>query len=53
MDQGARTYSKFANLDIINTGSFFLFCGTQSQSGHESAEEVEGAEDEASAEEGV
>jgi hypothetical protein len=43
------TYSELANFDVVDTGGFFFFRGTQSEGGDEAANEVEGAEDEAGA----
>lgn len=47
------TYSKLANLNVINTERLLLLGGTQAQCGDEFADEVERAEDQTCAEEGV
>jgi hypothetical protein len=45
--------SKLAYLDVVDTGGFFFFGGAEAQGGDETADEVEGAKDEARADEGV
>ena len=47
------TYSKLANLHIVNTKRFFLLASAQTQRRHELADEVERAEDKTRADEAV
>jgi hypothetical protein len=44
---------KFADLDVVDAREFFFFGGAETKRGDVFAEEVEGAEDEARADEGV
>jgi hypothetical protein len=45
--------SKLAYLDVVDTGGFFFFSGAEAQGGDEAPDEIEGAEDETRADEGV
>jgi len=47
------TYSELANLDVIDTGSLFLLAGPEPKGRNEFADEVEGTEYDAGADEGV
>jgi hypothetical protein len=44
---------ELADFDVVDAGGFFFFGGAETQRGEESTEEIERAEDEARAEEGV
>lgn len=48
-----KTYGKLANLNVIDTERLFFLAGTQAQHGDEFAEEIEGTQDQARANEGV
>jgi hypothetical protein len=50
---GMWTYGELANFDVVDTGSFLLFSGTESERGYKSAHEVESSEDKAGSEERV
>ena len=48
-----RTYSKLSDFNVVNTSGLFFFCCAEAQGGDVAAEEIQDAEDEAGAYEGV